>query len=218
MGVYATFLFWSNLISKVIESHWTNPEVNELHDRTERIRDVLIERTQKQNHTMLAVEAVQEAVVNQATLIHHNLAEIDRIAFSHLELIVVSARIISRIVSVASQLDLLKIEFWSERPNLELLLSLTDTALLDDVDQDTIPRQSVLIEAINEEVFEVRFSARGRDSTTSVYEMEAFDFWADPTEETPALVNYEGPRYLIYNHTNHCVESVSIGIRPLDRV
>ena len=168
MGVYATFLFCSNLISKVIDSHWTNPAVMELHDRTERIRDVLIELTQKQNLTMFAVEAVQEAVVNQATLIHHNLAEINRIAYSHPELMVVSAHIISRIVSVGSQLDLLEIGFRSKRPNLELLSSLTDTALLGGADQDTIPRQSVLIEAINEEVFEVRFSARQRDSTTSV--------------------------------------------------
>jgi hypothetical protein len=208
-ATFATYAICSNLVDKAIEHFWPNPAVKELYSRTDQIKDFLNGMVKEHNVTMLALTAVQEAVTTQAILLQHNSAELQLIAYSYPELMVTSAHIIAKIVQTGSQLDRLRISFRARKPDLELISELTDTSFQDAIDQDTIPKYHVELYSPGAESIEMKFAARNRDLTTEVYQVEAFDFWANLTEATPALLHYDGPKFLIYNHTNHCVRGVT---------
>lgn len=154
------------------------------------------------------LEGVEQAIVNQAMLIQHNAADIGFITTTYPELALVSAHIMAKIVEAGANLDRLKISFRIRRPDLQLLSLLTDTNFLDNVDQDGVAKLPIRASSPAPLALDVEFTARRQDITTKVYEVQAFDFWANLTTETPSLQHYGAPEYLIYNKTIHCVRGI----------
>lgn len=206
---FATYAIVSNVVKRIIDRYWPEPAVQELNKRQEQIQSSIDQLTQRQNISELMHEAVSNALENQANLIQYNSAEISRIAFTHPELMVVSGHLMAKLVQMGSYIDRLKIAFRARRPDLSLLSLITDTDFLDTVDQDTIPKNSVDLTAINNQTIEVRFVARIVDRTTSVYDVDAFDFWVNITEVEASKMHYGGPMSLIYNHSIGCVKGVT---------
>jgi hypothetical protein len=63
------------------------------------------------------------------------------------------------------------------------------------------------IEILKPGILRFKFSIRARSETTFVYKVSAFKYW-DHLTEIPTLMEYQGHRDIIYNHSNNCLKAI----------
>jgi hypothetical protein len=199
----------SSVVNTVLNKIWDHEALEELRDANGKIEEELHRQIKAINATELMLEAVEKAVINQATMISHNVADIRQMQLAYPELTVVMSHIIANAATLGAGLDRLRASFRAKRPDLPLLASMTNSLIFDEVEPESIYRQTVRALSPRPNVLQLAFRARTRDAQARVYQVETFRFWNNLDKEVPSQLEYSGPGYLVYNFTNQCVKAIA---------
>lgn len=119
--MFATYAVASTVINKIVDHFWPHKADQELEMRTEETRKLLDHMVATVNASVLQSQAIQDALITQANLIHHNAAEIHHIAMVHPQLMVVTAHLVSQLVVTGAQIESLYVDFRNRKPNFNLI-------------------------------------------------------------------------------------------------
>lgn len=67
--------------------------------------------------------------------------------------------------------------------------------------------QWISVTRLASDIIRFKFAVRERSREAKIYKVSSFRYW-DNLTETPSLMSYEGPEYVMYNETNNCLKAV----------
>lgn len=200
--------FASNILERIIDHYWPNPEVRQLEDKAEDLRKHIASLNLRANFTSLELTALSESHSLLQLLVKHNVQKTDAIATVYPQLSIVASNIVSKINLVSALLDRVIASFRAQRPDLQSLYLVFGYMPLLQLDPGSIDPMSVDIRVTDGRMLIVELNGHRRSADTSVYQVLAFRHHTNLLTD-PAMREYYGPSYVLYNRTAHCAKGLT---------
>ena len=199
----------SNMVIGMFQRLWPNSDhnkVNRMEARLEEHDQTIQSFYQEFNLTREVTQGMMETLSNinerqydQEHQIQQLIGLLPRVSWS-------SSYLQSRITAASADLQLI-IDRYTHGGHVasRQLANMFNIESLRNVDESDT--RFVQLERLRENVIRMQFIVRQRSKDTAVYKVGAFKFW-DNLTETPALKEYRGHRFLIYNRTSNCLKAI----------
>lgn len=201
----------SNLVA-VITSR-LNPSsdynrLNRLEPAFETEKNRITEFESRFNATKEVQRGMVEAMSQMGKTIREQQRQINHLAHLLPQTTWLASYLQSRILSASADLKTIIDEYVRGRvATLELseLLNITEIRGIEpeDTSFERVDREPGALQTIN-----MQFTVREKSKDTFVYKVMPFNYWENLTE-IPSLMEYVGPRYIIYNEAKNCIKGIS---------
>lgn len=208
-----TGFFFSNILNTVLD-RFIRKDDGEEKERSSMIEKKLQQLNNELNITELIVNATDNSIRSMSTIIKHTERRLTMMIHVFPE-VVFSADYMAMHMSIIYG-HLSKLKFGARHKKLELYVL---TELLTTKEFDILESSSVRLKRVSspkENTLEIEFTANRKDPWTLVYRVDAFRYWANLTGK-PALMEYTGERFLIYNSSSNCVKAIDEPVQAFVR-
>lgn len=196
--------FFSNVLNTMKDKFFPKD------DHEERERESMLEKklenlNKELNITELMINATDNSMRQMSNIVKHNERKLTMFLHVFPDVVFAVDYIVLHMSMIHGHLTKMRFNYRHKKADLYVLSDLLNTD-----EFDVLEPNSVLIRQLTsprENTLEVEFSANKKDPWTFVYRVDGFRYWANLTGK-PALMEYAGERYLIYNTSSNCVKAI----------
>lgn len=199
-------MFMTNILETIKQKIWPRASESEVGVQAAIIEKEIHKLNDEVNITSQILTATNDGLKTITDMLKHTNERITVTSHENQELAVLTSYIVAKIVIYGSNLRRMKNTLRHRKFDLELLMELISDKDLDDLEESSMVLKKYSSPAPG--VLRIEFSARRRAPDTQVYRVDAFRYWSN-LSYTPALLEYSGERYLIYNSSSNCAMAVT---------
>lgn len=203
--------FVSNVWDTIKHKLWNDNETSQLKNEVQSIDLHLEKLTTETNITDRRLQAMNDYTLLQGKLLENHIHRTDNFISEIPVLAILIGDLISRLHIIGALIDRIFITSKNKRPDIDFIISLFQTDLLDNLDPANIDPHSIKFLVLNSASIQMEFVGRRHSRDTAAYKVTTFQFWGDLLQ-TPTLFKYIGPEFVVYNNSNSCVKGISEAI------
>lgn len=200
-----TGVFISNLLSSVVDKLWHGKHEENLEERVKMSEEKLKNLNQEVNITNVIEKALGQSLDNMGKIVRNVEHKIAHMMNEFPHLVFTTNHFVIKMLEVSTTLKRFKWIKEGDTLDLQAVRELFPTKELDDIEPRSIKTRDLY--SPTPEWLTLSFQAKKRDYDIEVYRVDPFRYWANLTE-TPVLMEYIGPSYLIFNTKTECIKGI----------
>lgn len=201
-------LFICNIWRTFTQTVSSSQSIQELKGMTKQANQKIQELNNLENATTMELRAIHELDNIQTKLLQEHISATEHFVTGTTIISIVTADLIARMHLLGFYIDMIYTTAELKRLNLNYIILLFDTNLINDIDPDNIINESILFTVFTDNTFRLEFAGYRHDLQTKGYEITSFNHFGDLLSPNPSLYEYDGPKNLIYNSSSNCIKGI----------
>lgn len=198
-------LFYSNIITTIVDKIWNSNSERELQERQHLVEEKVKSLNNEMNNTLLMEKAIGASLTSMAEVVKHTDKRLSIFVNTFPNLVFLTNYITMQIFKKSSLISHIMHGLRFRKIDLVSLSELLETDMYNNIVESSV--KLVKVSSPSTGIMRIEFRGRIRDPDTEVIRVDGFRYWANLTG-LPTLMEYSGERFLVYNHSSECIRAI----------